>query len=122
MRLLERLRKYLQFAKDRCALRHRIRTAVRIGSANLQYLVETPSRLRHIEVGHRLLVMPPREDRRDRIELALVRERRQRPRLDDDLVRLLVEGAVTFLVLDCRKRPSEHFGLARLVAAADSKL
>src|SRR5216684_3259007 len=122
MWLLERLRKHLQFTKDRCTLRHRIRTAVRIGSANLQYLVETPPCFRHVEVGHRLLVMPPREDRRDRIELPLVRERRQRPRLDNDLVGLLVEGAVTFLVLDRRKRPAEHLGLARLVAAADSEL
>src|SRR5260370_30547248 len=93
-----------------------------MGSANLQYVVETPSRFRHVEVGHRLLVMPAREDRRDRIELPLMRERRQRPRLDDDLVGFLVEGAVTLLVLDRRKRPAEHFCLARLVAAPASQL
>src|SRR6266852_1989582 len=51
-----------------------------------------------------------------------MRELRVRPGVDFDLVGLLVEGAVTFLVLVRRKRPAEHFGLAGLVAAANSEL
>src|SRR5260370_10596448 len=66
MRLLERLRKHLQFPKDRRTLLHRVRTAGRIGSADLQYLGETPSRFRQVEGGHRRLGMPWRECRRDR--------------------------------------------------------
>src|SRR5258708_40333580 len=66
-------------------------------------------------------MVPSREHRRDREELSVMRERRLRPSLDDDLVRFLVVGAVAFLILNCGKRPSENFSLARLVAAINSK-
>src|SRR5271163_1561639 len=64
-------------------------------------------------------MVPARENRRNREELSMMRERRLGPRLDDDLVGFLVVRAVALLVLDRRKRPSENFRLARLVTAAD---
>src|SRR5271155_3886257 len=66
-------------------------------------------------------MVPSRENRRNREELAVMRERRLGPRLDDDLVGFLVVRAVALLVLDGRERPAEDLGLTRLVTAADSE-
>src|ERR1700683_3399598 len=44
-----------------------------------------------------------------------------RPRLDDELEGFLVISAITLLILNRRERPSEDFGLARLVAATDAE-
>ena len=66
-------------------------------------------------------MVPSREHRRNREELPMMRERRLRPRLHDDLVGFLVVRAIALLVLDRRERPSEDLGLARLIAATDSE-
>src|SRR5208282_2694066 len=118
---LNRLRKNLQLLEHGRALHHGIRAAVRIGRADAQHFFEFAARLAGFEVRDRLLMVPSCEYRWNREELSMMRERRLSPRLDNDLVGFLVVGAVALLVLDRREWPSEDFGLARLIAAANSE-
>src|SRR5207248_1815090 len=121
MRPLQRLREDLQLFQRGRALDDGVRAAVRIRRAELQHLVQPPPGLLGREVGDRLLVVPAGEDRRDREELALMEERRLGPALEDDLVCLVVEGAIALLILNGRERPAEDLRLARLVAPADAE-
>src|SRR5258708_35795974 len=95
--------------------------AVRISPAELEHVLELAAGIAGGKIWDRLLMVTAGEHRRNREELTLMRERGLRPRLDDDVVGFLVVGAVALLILDGREGPSEYLGLARLVAAADSK-
>src|ERR1700722_14545388 len=88
---------------------------------HLQDVLQLAARGAGRKIRDRLLMVPAREHGRNREELPLMRKRRLRPTLYDDVVRLLVVRAISLLILDRRKRPSEDLGLTRLIASANSK-
>src|SRR5262249_29764966 len=83
------------------------------------HFIELATGLAGFEIGDGLLMVPAREDGRDGEELSAMRKRRLGPRLENDLVRFLVVGAIALLVLDRCERPTEYFRLAGLVSASD---
>src|SRR6516164_6775973 len=121
MRPLKRLREHLQLLQDSRALHHRICAAIWIGRTDAQDLVELAARFARLEVCDGLLMVPARENRRNREELSAIGKRRLRPGLENDLVRFLIIRAIAFLVLDRREGPAEHLGLAQLVPSPDSE-
>ena len=121
MRLLQRLREDLQLLEGGGRRLHRIAGRVHVGIAERKHVLEAPPRLVLLEIGDRLLVVPLGVGRRDREELAVVRERRLGPAFLHDRDGFLERLAVALLVLDRRAvRTPERLVLAGLIAAADA--
>ena len=123
MRLLHGLGKDTDFLQGRSGRHDRAAHGIHVRLPDLQHVLDLTAGLGHAEVGHGGLVVPLGIRGRNGEELAVVRERRLRPGLHDELIRLVVVGTIALLILNGGAiGPSKDLGLAWLVTTANAEL